>query len=56
VLHALAQGRRRLFLADLKAIVVVHEEYLGHEPGAHGIALAERPIDDDSHAVLPAGP
>src|SRR5215475_13060142 len=52
VLHALPQSLRRLLLLDLQSVVVVDHEDFRHEPGAHGVALAECAVHDHSHAIL----
>ena len=46
--------RRHLTRRDVQDVFVVDVEDLGHEPGTHGVGLAEIVIDRDPHgSILP---
>ena len=38
---------------DVEEVVVAHLEDLGEDPHAHGVALAQIEVDDDSHRCPP---
>jgi hypothetical protein len=42
-----------VLLEEVEPVVVAHLEDLGHEPHAHGVALAQHAIDDDTHGASP---
>jgi hypothetical protein len=52
VANSLREFRRHLTRGDVQNVFVVNVEDLRHQPGAHGVGLAEIVIDNDPHGSI----